>query len=266
MTRPAARVRPDLAFRTRMSRSVSYEVSGERAVRGGHHASVVLRAPAEDVPGVLLMPPAARRPAAAALLVHGYGSTKERMSETIGATLLRHGIASLALDLPLHGERGEQGTHGFSDPMSLLRHWRAGLEEARLGVRLLADHEGIDRRRLATVGYSLGSFVALEVAATEESVRAVIVAGGGDFPPHTPFLQLIRTVADPIRAVTNLRGRPLLIVHGTRDRTVRPEQAQRLYDAASDPKEIRWIDTGHHLPSPAVAAAATWLVDHLPEP
>lgn len=222
-----------------------------------------MRAPAEDVPGVLLMPALAQRPASGALLIHGYGSSKERMEQAIGSVLLRHGIASLALDLPLHGERGDLGTHGFADPLSLLRHWKAGLDEARLGIRLLASHPGIDRSRLATIGYSLGSFVALEVAASEEAVRAVVVAAGGDFPPRTPFLPLIRTVADPLRAVKRLAGRPLLIVHGTRDRTVRPEQAQALYVAAAEPKEIRWVDAGHQLPAPAVDAAASWLEEHL---
>jgi hypothetical protein len=32
-------------------------------------------------------------------------------------------------------------------------------------------------------------------------------------------------VADPVRAIRKLEGRPLLMVHGRRDRTVKPEQA-----------------------------------------
>ena len=64
-------------------------------------------------------------------------------------------------------------------------------------------------------------------------MRAVVVAAGGDLPAGTPFTALARTVADPLRAVRRLRGRPLLVVHGRRDRTVLPEQAERLFAAAA---------------------------------
>ena len=53
--------------------------------------------------------------------------------------------------------------------------------------------------------------------------------------------------ADPIRAVQKLDGRPLLMINGRHDRTVTPDQAERLYAAASQPKELRWFPTGHTL-------------------
>ncbi len=36
-----------------------------------------------------------------------------------------------------------------------------------------------------------------------------------------------------------LHGRPLLILHGANDRTTRREQAQALFDAAAEPKEVK---------------------------
>ena len=48
-----------------------------------------------------------------------------------------------------------------------------------------------------------------------------------------------------------------------RDRTVVPDQAQRLFDAAGEPKEIRWWDSGHQLPTAAIAHAADWLAERL---
>lgn len=86
-------------------RPVDFELHGERAVRGiagARRIALTLRL-SEPVPALLQLP--AERPAPAAVLLHGYSSRKEQMADAIGRTLLRHGIGSLALDLPLHGER-----------------------------------------------------------------------------------------------------------------------------------------------------------------
>ena len=70
---------------------------------------------------------------------------------------------------------------------------------------------------------------------------------------------MVRMIANPVKSVRSLGGRPLLMLHGRSDRTIRPEQAERLYDAASQPKEIRWYDSGHVLPAQAADDAAVWL-------
>ena len=195
-----------------------------------------------------------------ALLLHGYSSRKERMSEVIGMSLLRHGIASLAIDLPLHGERdGEVESLSYRNPFELVQRWRLAITEARLGLRFLSEHPGIDGARLALVGYSLGSFLGVIVAAQEPLVRAVILAAGGDLPTRLPFAAIIRSVADPLRAVRKLAGRPLLMINGRFDRTVAADQAQRLFDVAAEPKEIRWYAGGHWPPPNEIEAAADWM-------
>jgi uncharacterized protein len=213
----------------------------------------------EQVPGLLLLPTARQR-APAALLLHGYSSRKERMSEVIGMSLLRRGIASLAIDLPLHGERdGEVESLSYRNPFELVQRWQLAVTDARLGLRFLAEHPAIDGARLALLGYSLGSFLGVIVAAQEPLVRAVVLAAGGDLPTRLPFAAIIRTVADPLRAVRKLAGRPLLMVNGRFDRTVAPDQAQRLFDAAGERKELRWYGGGHWPPANEVDAAVEWL-------
>ena len=241
-------------------RPVDATVHEERAVRGiaGARRIALTLHLSEPVPALLQLP--ARRPAPAAVLLHGYSSRKEQMADAIGRTLLRHGIASLALDLPLHGEReGELDERTFRQPLALVRQWRLALAESAAAVAFLAAHDAVDAGRLAMIGYSLGSFIGVLPAAADPRVRAVVVAAGGDLPAHTPFATLARAVADPLRAVRRLRGRPLLVVHGRRDRTVRPDQAERLYAAASEPKTILWYDAGHWLPPRAIDDAAGWL-------
>jgi uncharacterized protein len=238
--------------------SISVSERSARDVAGGRRILLSIE-DGEQVPGLLLLP-TARQPRPAALLLHGYSSRKERMSEVIGMSLLRRGIASLAIDLPLHGERyGEVESLSYRNPFELVQRWRLAVSEARLGLRFLAQHPAVDGDRLALVGYSLGSFLGTIVAAQEPLVRAVVLAAGGDLPARLPFAAVVRTIADPLRAVRKLAGRPLLMVNGRFDRTVTADQAQRLFDIAQEPKELRWYAGGHWPPANEVDAVAVWM-------
>ncbi len=253
-----------------MTTRLTHTVRAEHAVAGGRRVELRFGrhgdAAADQVPAVLLLPDAslAGRPAPAAVLLHGYSSRKAQMAQDVGAGLLRRGIASLAIDLPLHGERaGDVDVRSARNPLALAQSWRRGQADARLALGYLGARPEIDGSRLALVGYSMGSFLGVTVAADVPAVRALVLAAGGDLPTGTPMERLVRTVADPIKAVRRFDGRPLLLVHGRRDGTVRPEQAQRLFDAAMEPKELRWYDAGHYLPAGAVDDAAAWLAERL---
>jgi predicted esterase len=219
------------------------------------------------VPAILLLPAGVQRPVPAALLLHGYSSRKERMADTIGRALAFRGIASLAIDLPLHGDRDAPlQRQSMLNPMAMVRHWRLALAECTAAIDCLAQHERYDASRLAIVGYSLGGYVGIAAAARDKRVRAVVLAAAGDLPLGTPFERLIRTVADPLKAVRRLAGRPFLMTHGRHDRTVLPTDADRLFAAAGEPKEMRWWNTGHMLPAEAIEDAAAWLAKQLSAP
>ncbi len=151
----------------------------------------------------------------------------------------------------------------FGNPLALAGSWRAAQRETSLALGYLGARPEVDRERLAIVGFSMGSFLGVLVAASEKRVRALVLAAGGDLPDGTPFARVVRTLADPLRAVRRLDGRPLLMAHGRRDTTVSPAQAQRLFDAALEPKELRWYDAGHYLPARAIDEAGAWLVERL---
>lgn len=230
----------------------------DAAISGGRRLRIEIR-DGVTVPGVLLLP-AWRRPAPGVLLLHGYSSRKEQMTESVGLSLLKHEIASLSIDLPLHGERADTVQMQSSrNPLALLGQWKLAIREATVAVRALQHVPEIDAGQLGMVGYSMGSFLGVIVAAEQTAVRAVVLAAGGDLPAETPFAGIVRTVADPLRSVRKLAGRPLLMVHGRRDRTIQPEQAERLFAAAGEPKELRWWDAGHYLPPAAIDDAAAWL-------
>lgn len=241
---------------------IHQRVHAERGVPGGRRVELEFHDDGERVPAILLLPGAT--PAAAGLLLHGYGSRKEHMADAIGRALLAHGIASLSIDLPLHGERESAVARGSArQPLELLRQWKLGIREAHLALRYLEARAEVDRARLGLVGYSLGAYLGMAVAAEDHAVRALVLAAGGDLPEHTPLAALVRRVVNPARSARRYAGRPLLMVHGRRDQTIRPSQARALFEAAGEPKEIRWWDAGHILPAAAIDEAAQWLEERL---
>jgi predicted esterase len=145
----------------------------------------------------------------------------------------------------------------------LLGAWGDATREAKIALDYLAMHENVDAKRLALVGYSLGSFIANIVAADAPNVQAVVLAASGDLPEGLPFESLVRSVVDPLRAVRRLAGRPLLMVNGRFDRTVASSQAERLFAAAQEPKTMRWYGGGHWPPAKDIDFAAEWLAAQL---
>jgi fermentation-respiration switch protein FrsA (DUF1100 family) len=258
-------------------------VDAERVSAEGRELQLRLALRTSEVPGLLMLPPGVdgvtpatgdNGPGGAAddagarvpgvLLLHGYASRKELMAASVGVVLGQSGFASLSIDLPLHGDREAPiQEQAMRNPLQLLRQWRQALAETTQSLRLLGDVPGVDRGRLALFGYSMGAYVAVLAAAGEPAARAVVLAAGGDLPERTPLSRLVRRVADPLSAVRQLHGRPLLMLHGRQDRTVLPEQAERLFAAAGEPKTIRWWDCGHVLPPRAILEAASWLTSVL---
>lgn len=220
----------------------------------------------ERVPATLLLPPSARS-APVALLLHGFSSSKERMVQSVGRALQRRGIASLALDLPFHGERdGGRDAIPYRNPLALVTAWRTAVREARAAIEWLAAQPEADAERIGALGYSLGGFLALMTASEEPAVRVVTLAAAGDLPDTTPYAALVRRAVDPLRAVRTLRGRPLLLVNGRRDTTTRPAQAERLFAYAEEPKELHWYEGGHWPPASAIEDAARWMAERLRTP
>ena len=239
-------------------------VERARPLPGGRELALTFRTqPGESIPALLLLP-AASGPRPAVLLAHGYSSRKEEMAGPMGRALLARGLASLAIDLPLHGTRVDPlQAQTARNPLGMLQLWRQSLADVRLGVAYLAARRDVDAGRLAMLGYSLGSFLSVHVAAEDPRIEALVLAAGGDLPEGTPLTLMARVASDPLRAVRKLRGRPLLMVHGRRDRTVLPEQAERLFAAAGEPKELRWFDAGHRLPPSVSEEVADWLAQRL---
>jgi uncharacterized protein len=245
---------------TLMASKISPFVREESSSPFGTSATLIFNWNGETVPAVFLLPHRTDPSAPAVLLLHGFNLKKEHMADTIGKELQSKGIGSLALDLPFHGERSTGYFAPPKNPLKLMNRWRAAQHECRLALQFLREHPQIDGKRLALVGFSLGAFLGLKVAVDETYLRAVVLAAGGDLPSYIPFVDMIRKVANPLQWVRQLGERPLLMMHGCQDTIIPPELADRLFNAANEPKQILWFDSGHILPLEAMEQAANWLV------
>src|SRR3954470_9542900 len=180
---------------------------------------IEIATPGEHVPGILSRPADPGR-GPAALLLHGLSSTKERMAESIGHSLASRGIASLAIDLPLHGEReGDVRDLSPLRPFAVVTQWKLAVTDSIAALDFLAAHPAIDASRLAIVGYSLGAFLSVQLAADDSRVECVVLAAGGDLPDDVPFERMVRAIADPVKSIRRL-NKPLLMINGQFDSTV----------------------------------------------
>jgi fermentation-respiration switch protein FrsA (DUF1100 family) len=194
------------------------------------------------------------------LAQHGYKSERgEMMNEAV--MLHRHGYGVLFTTIRAHDmSDGRLITFG-KDEMKDLAAW---YDFAR-------SRPDVDPARIAMLGNSLGGSLAIEFAAAEPGIRAVVANSAlsslddtietsvkfyTGLPPF-PFVPLITFWAereggfrasdiDAKKWIGQLAPRPVLLMQGGADIVISTSSGQRLYDAARGPKEL-WFDpsVGH---------------------
>jgi 2,6-dihydroxypseudooxynicotine hydrolase len=189
------------------------------------------------------------------VIISGLESTKEE-ARTMEDVFLRRGMATFAFDGPGQGETWFQG---------------GMIVEFERATSAVIDHleklPQVDAARVGVFGPSMGGYLAPRSAACDERIRACTLAGGMydrtralnrlDDPFEFARIAHIWKVYEKERLAElnqrcTLEGLapkircPLLIVHGTKD-FVPLEQAQRLYDEASGPKELVVLEGGNHV-------------------
>jgi pimeloyl-ACP methyl ester carboxylesterase len=161
------------------------------------------------------------------------------------------GFDVIAYDSRGHGaSQGDQCTYGYFEKRDLQR---------------VLDELGVDN--VILIGHSLGGAVALQAAAVDRRVRAVVAASTfadlrsiaterapSVFTP--PLIEAAferaehhgRFVVDevsPVRAAAQIHV-PVLIVHGALDAATRLAHSERVFAALAGPKELMIVpDAGH---------------------
>ncbi len=215
----------------------------------------------------LLLRPASPDPCPCVVLLHALSSDKETMIRHFGRALAARGVASLALDAHLHGERRADSSERLH-PLQYLDLARETIIEYRLALDQLACRSDLIPGRFGLLGYSLGAMMGTILAAVDTRIAAAALLVGGDvvrnYQDHLPSAVhgLLRNVT-PSNFAPHISPRPVLFINGRRDTTVSHQAAEMLHEAAQEPKEIVWADAGHLLPPEIAERGVQWLVDHL---
>ncbi|MEW5960354.1 MAG: alpha/beta fold hydrolase [Chloroflexota bacterium] len=199
----------------------------------------------------------------AVIVVHGINAN--RMAVLPEASILAGaGYHLLLLDLRGHGRsQGDQLTYGYREALDVL-----------------AAIDYLDRRpeveQIAALGTSFGGAAVARAAALDPRLQAVIIESSYSslpdavddafdnlsFFPRQPFAPLLIGLAerrvgvsirqvDSARDLATLSPRAVMIIHGNDDTMFPPRHAQKMYDAAGEPKEL-WLIEGLGHGNPAI--------------
>lgn len=218
-----------------------------------------------------------------------YGWFLPANGKAAGTVLFLHGnaenisthIASVAW-LPARGFNVflfDYRGYGASDGTPTLAGVQKDIEAA---MQILLSRTDIDRDRIIVFGQSLGGALAAYYVAHSQSrdaIRALVIDSA--FSSYQgivreklaaiwltwPFQWLPALSVDerfsPLRAMKLISPIALLIIQGDQDTIVPPHHAQRLYDAALEPKQLWIVPGAGHIQSLCAAAMQDRLVDYL---
>ena len=125
------------------------------------------------------------------------------------------------------------------------------LEDGRTALSFLRE-QGVSDDRIVLYGESLGTGIAVKLA-VERPYRAVVLEApyssvadvAASIYWYVPVRLLLRDHYDSTAAIGNIKS-PLKIVHGKQDRVIPVRFAERLFEAAAEPKRLTLIDDAHH--------------------
>ncbi len=214
------------------------------------------------------LPPDPAVDGATLIYAHGFAGNRGVMLET-AVHLHKLGYGALLLDLRNHGESGvAPTTWGYTEADDIVAAYN-----------YLLTRPEVNPARIGLLGKSMGGAAAAQAAAQLPDLDVLVLEStyssfAGNLPNILPGvvrqpaylapLVLRRMAADSdlpladIRAVDAVRALnvPLLLLHGERDQLVPLAQAQAVFAAANEPKQLVVIPGAGHLNTFAVDPAA----------
>jgi dienelactone hydrolase len=246
---------------------------GSSYVDGGVRISKISYASPEGgrVPALLFVP-SGGGPFAGLIVQHGLPSSKEEVAFD-AEDLARLGAVVIAIDAPFARRSGEPVAFTGRDRAEQIQL----IVDLRRAVDLLRARADVDDDRIAYLGISYGAAMGGLLAAVEHRLAAfVLMSGDGGLVEHfsgsddqyglffmlsparrKAWLAAMRPI-EPLRWVKRTSA-PLLFLFGRHDQFVPRRDQVRYERAAPQPKEIRWYDSDHMLPSQAWCDAARFL-------
>jgi carboxymethylenebutenolidase len=182
----------------------------------------------KSIPYDVFVPSSKNQRFPAVISLHGSGGGHASMSEP-SSQLASHGFAVFVLH---YFER--TGTTGFADRQTAIRNFPLWGKTIWDAISHAEKQPEVDSQRIGLLGFSLGAYLALSVAAVDARVKAVVDYFGGMPKEMSLFIR---------------RLCPTLILHGDDDPTVPVSEAyhlKQLLEKKSIPYEMQiYPGTGH---------------------
>jgi predicted esterase len=143
--------------------------------------------------------------------------------------------------------------------------------DLRRGVDLLTQHEKVDPARIGYVGYSYGAAMGGLLAGIEPRIKAYGFTDGdtpiGGFETIGPaarerWLKAMEPI-EPIYFVSHASPSALFFQNAQHDMSVSEEDALAYQTAGSEPKQVKWYNSGHGLPPQAFVDMVNWLGEQI---
>jgi dienelactone hydrolase len=232
------------------------------------------------VTAYLVVPPG-KGPFAGLLFGHwGPGNRTEFLPEAV--LYAEAGAVSLMIDYPwVRPAPWRRNTRDLSQPELDRDIFSQAVIDLRRGIDLLLSRPDVDAKRMAYVGHSYGAQWGAILSAVDKRMKTTVLIGGVPdqaalwlenddpntvaFRESTPKEQLqkyleINGVLDAIRYISHAAPVPLLFQFATHERYFNEAAMKRYDQAASEPKVVKWYDTGHELNDfQALIDRAEWL-------
>jgi dienelactone hydrolase len=287
---PALALAADAATRTEWQRVFSYDAKQPLETKltllydrdGVRTYDLLYASPKGGMVTGFLVTPSGNGPFAGVVFGHwGPGDRTEFLPEA--RIYAEAGAVSVMIDNPWNRPapwRKPQG-QGLDEPEKDRDSWINAVVDLRRAIDVLAARPDVDLGRIGYVGHSYGAQWGAVLSAVDDRVRAVVLMGGVPdtdaimVESHEPdivgireryskeqmqrYLEINRPI-DGIRYVGDAAPTPLLFQFARHERYFAEPAMKRYAQAASEPKEVRWYDTGHDLNDPrALAERAAWL-------
>lgn len=220
-----------------------------------------------------LVKPAGKGPFAGVLFFHWLGRPNGNRNQFLNeaVSLARQGVVSLLMQgyFPWL----EEPKDGPTDRQQIINQ----TIEVRRALDVLLSQPEVDKKRVGYVGHDYGAMFGAIASGVEKRVKTyVFVAGMGNFGdwslkywPHTAkpgeavYRQAVKDV-DPLGYVSNVRPAASLFQFANSDVYISKSVAEEFFNAASNPKQVKWYDTEHEM---NIEAARTdrneWLTKQL---
>lgn len=168
--------------------------------------------------GYLALPPGARQPVPAVVIMEGLGGLIQPREFAYARKLADRGYAALVVD-----SFGSRGAAHLSHPRRALTVTEAMiLGDAFGALQFLARHPRIDATQVFVMGFSYGGMVS--VLAAYESLRRLYVDGPARFAGHVSYYGCsVPRLAEP-----EATGAPVLMMLGELDRNVCVERSEAI--------------------------------------